>query len=351
MLILFGRHPYCCGVISLCFLILFGCQEKERYLSLAQHEHYVYGTLQTKNARTSKQLIRQIQHRLFVFSNNKSNLVDSTQVLHAPKADVIADPIDLLPTNTEIGGWEHAHPPKIYTGKELYYDVPFGNPQLYFRHGFQRQSHVEFQSSKLGSRPLILAEVFDLGTAENAYSLFSATRLPQDQYQMIGSQMAAEMDDRLLFWKGQYLVDIEMYEYATAIRQAVITIAERIENKITVFNSRHEIGVPLVPILPTENHVLHSTYLSLDQKIPPRYWPLSGLLTNNKSKSVFRTYNDRKSESNEADYHGFIMEFENTNLAQRSLKLIQKELINRYGTATADKINNKDAVIVKYQTR
>ena len=128
--------------------------------------------------------------------------------------------------NNEIEGWSHVQPPKIYNGRELYYDVPFGNPQLYFRYGFQKQAHVEFQSPKLGGRPLILAEVFDLGTAANAYSLFSSTRLPQDQYRMIGSKMAAEMDDRLLFCKGQYLVDIEMYEYATAINQAVTDIAE-----------------------------------------------------------------------------------------------------------------------------
>ena len=353
MTISFSKKNRLYHFVGLFCLSMLGCQKKDRYLSIAQYENYLYGALQINSVKKTKKLIGEILPRLSKFDSEKSNLTDVVDTFSPSRdPDSSVSLVDLLPNNNEIEGWNHVKPPKIYNGRELYYDVPFGNPQLYFRYGFRQQAHVEFQSPKLGARPLILAEVFDLGTAENAYSLFSSTRLPQDQYRMIGSKMAAEMDDRLLFCKGQYLVDIEMYEYATAINQAVTDIAEKIEEQIMDINDGHLSEVPLISVLPVENHILHSTYLNLDQNLPSRYWPLSNLLTDINPKSVFRTYNDSITEFSDTNYHGFVMEFENKDSASQYLELIQDQLFDRYGSEATNKMDNQDApaIMMKYIT-
>ena len=353
MTISFSKKNRLYHFVGLFCLSMLGCQKKDRYLSVTQYRNYLYGVLQTDSVKKTKKLIGDIGLRLSNFDSEKSKLTGPVDTFSpSPNPDSLVSLVDLLPNNNEIEGWSHVQPPKIYNGRELYYDVPFGNPQLYFRYGFQKQAHVEFQSPKLGGRPLILAEVFDLGTAANAYSLFSSIRLPQDQYRMIGSKMAAEMDDRLLFCKGQYLVDIEMYEYATAINQAVTDIAEKIEEQIMDINDGHLSEVPLISVLPVENHILHSTYLNLDQNLPSRYWPLSNLLTDINPKSVFRTYNDRHTEYSNAAYHGFVMEFTDKESASQCLESIQDKLVDHYGSDAADKIGSQgtSAIMMKYRT-
>ena len=277
----------------------------------------------------------------------------------ASVTDVVA-PVDLLPATNEVLGWERTQEPGVYIGDKLYYDVPFGNPKQYFRYGFQRQAHVELQSPKLGSRPLILAEVFDMGSPENAYGIFSSIRLPQDKHRMIGNQMAAVMDDRLLFWKGRYLIDIEMYEFATAIREATFTVAQEIEKKIKVNYNANSSEGPLVSLLPEENQVLYSTHLGLDAKLPQRYWPLTDLLAGEQPpRFVCRTYNSSRSGSGDTDYYGFILEYRDTDTAQQVWQITRQSLkdsaltgqtpISQIRIRNMVKSYDQNQVIIKYQ--
>ena len=360
-----------CSYIYLCLVLLVACQGKDQYLLLAQHEQYLYGTLSAKSVSGSKDLSLQIQQRLVSLrpgskgklSTNKqrpmSGRSKSGDFRSASATDVVA-PVNLLPTTNEVLGWERTQEPSVYIGDKLYYDVPFGNPKQYFRYGFQCQAHVELQSPKLGSRPLILAEVFDMGSPENAYGIFSSIRLPQDKHRMVGSQMAAVMDDRLLFWKGRYLIDIEMYEFATAIREAAFTVAQEIEKKIKVNYSANANEGPLVSLLPEENQVLYSTHLGLDAKLPQRYWPLTDLLAGEQApRFVFRTYNSSHSESGDTDYYGFILEYRDTDTAQQVWQMTRQSLkdsaltrqlpISQIRIRNIVKSYDQKQVIIKYQ--
>ncbi|MDP6595997.1 MAG: hypothetical protein QGI86_08985 [Candidatus Poribacteria bacterium] len=363
-----NRCPYIC----LCLVLLVACQGKDQYLSIAQREQYLYGTLCAKSVSRSKDLSLQIQQRLVSFhpeskgkvGTNKQRQMGGRSESRDSHSAIVTDvvtPVDLLPATNAVFGWERTQEPGVYIGDKLYYDVPFGNPKQYFRYGFQRQAHVELQSPKLGSRPLILVEVFDMGSPENAYGIFSSIRLPQDKRRMIGSQMAAVMDDQLLFWKGRYLIDIEMYEFATAIREATFTVAQEIEKKIKVNYNANSSEVPLVPLLPKENQVLYSTHLGLNAKLPQRYWPLTDLLVAGEQppRFVFRTYNSSRSGSGGTDYYGFILEYRDTDTAQQVWQIIRQSLKDSALTGQTStspirvkntvKLYDQNQVIIKYQ--
>ena len=357
--------------IYLCLVLLVACKGKDQYLSLAQREQYLYGTLSAKSVSRSKDLSLQIQQRLTSFrpgpqgklSTNKPRQMvgrSESEDSHSACVTGVADPLDLLPATNAVLGWERTQEPGVYIGHKLYYDVPFGNPKQYFRYGFLRQAHVELQSPKLGSRPLILVEIFDMGSRENAYGIFSSIRLPQDKHLMIGGQMAAVMDDRLLFWKGRYLIDIEMYEFATAIREATFTVAQDIEKKIKVNYDDSQSKVPLVSLLPEENQVLYSTHLGLNDKLPQRYWPLTDLLVDEQPpRFVFRTYNNSRSGSVDTDYYGFILEYRDTETAQRVWQIIRRSLkdsaltgqisISPIRVRNMVKSYDQNQIIIKYQ--
>jgi hypothetical protein len=107
----------------------------------------------------------------------------------------------VVPLPAAIGGW-------TWDGKELrcdprtLFDYIDGAGELYLAYGFQNLAVRRFEKP---NQPPLTLEIYDMGTAEDAYGVFSFER--QDATGGIGQ--GSEFGGGLLrFWKGKYFVSI-----------------------------------------------------------------------------------------------------------------------------------------------
>ena len=205
-----------------CILLFLSCQaEQGNYTAVRQNGQYVYGVWKARTAKAAKGLSRQITQAWM------ENL---------PQIDLLplittAKPMQLLPADGEVPHWIRAGKPSVDIGKDLYKTVIGGNPELYHSYGFIGGASVEYQTPGLGSQPLILLEVFDMGTSENAFGVYSRNRYPQDEFEWVGSR-ALVSGRELNFWKGRYFIQIEGYEFASQIKQGMVELAKATADRI-----------------------------------------------------------------------------------------------------------------------
>jgi hypothetical protein len=77
-----------------------------------------------------------------------------------------------------------------------------------------------------------MVEIFDMGTTENAFGIYSSIRYPEDEIDVIHGTRVLLSEENIMFAKGKYFVQIEEYEFSTRIRQASITFARIIIESI-----------------------------------------------------------------------------------------------------------------------
>ena len=228
-----------------CMLLFLSCQsEQGNYTVVSQNGQYVYGVWKARTAKTAEALSRQIAQGAWT---------EAPPHIDALSFITTAKPTELLPADGEVSHWIRVGKPSIDAGEELYKNVIGGNPELYHNYGFIEAASVEYQTPRLGSQPLILLEVFDMGTPENAFGVYSRNRYPQDEFEWVGSR-AIISGRQLNCWKGKYFIQIEGYEFASQIKQGMIELAkataDRIEDPL--------ITPHLLTLLPSENRVPHS---------------------------------------------------------------------------------------------
>ena len=231
-------------VYGSCILLFLSCQtEQGNYTAVSQNGQYVYGVWKARTAKAAKNLSRHIDQTLA----EGFLQIDSLSLITTEK------PLDLLPADGEASHWVRVGKPSVDVGKDLYKNVIGGNPHLYHSYGFIEGASVEYQTPRLGSQPLILLEVFDMGTPEKAFGVYSRNRYPQDEFEWVGSRAIVSGRD-LNFWKGRYFIQIEGYEFASQIKQGMVELAtataEHIKDPLTIPH--------LLTLLPSENRVPHS---------------------------------------------------------------------------------------------
>ena len=227
-----------------CMLLFLACQtEQGNYTVVSQNGQYVYGVWKARTPKTAKGLSRQIAH----------GWTGDLPRIDALTITTNARPVELLPADEEASHWVRVGKPSVDIGNDLYKNVIGGNPELYHSYGFVEGATVEYQTPRLGSQPLILLEVFDMGAPENAFGVYSRNRYPQDEFEWVGSR-AIISGRELNFWKGRYFIQIEGYEFASQIKQGMTELA-----KATADDIEDSLTTPhLLTLLPSENRVPHS---------------------------------------------------------------------------------------------
>lgn len=237
-----GRK-YLWGVYLFCMLLFLSCQtEKGSYTAVGQSGQCVYSVWKARTAKAAAELSYQITQA------RKANLHQIPLL-----TITAAKPIELLPADEEASHWVRVGDAGVDVGKDLYKNVIGGSPELYHSYGFIEGASVEYQTPRLGSQPLILLEIFDMGTPENAFGIYSRNRYPQDEFEWVGSR-AIISGRELNFWKGRYFIQIEGYEFASQIKQGMIELA-----KATAAYIEDPLITPhLLALLPIRNKVPQS---------------------------------------------------------------------------------------------
>ena len=251
-------------------LILMSCgEEPGNWTSIQQEAEYVYGVWHSTTAKNAAQAVLDVEGNI---KNAPTLLARSATVETAVQTTVSPD--HLLPSDGALSGWVQSRTPSTYEGQSLYRDRA-ASPKLYYAYGFQRQAEVEYETPHLGSKPLILLEIFDMGTPENAFGIYNFHTYPQMKFEWVGSK-AMLSGNYLRFSKGKYFVQIEGYEIATGIREGMVTLAKIIaaqikdpppEPRLLALLPSHN-KVPASVKLFRSNWVLSQIYSTLPINVP-----------------------------------------------------------------------------------
>ena len=219
---------YCClfGMPLFLSLVLISCSgEQGDWTAVQQEGEYIYGVWHSATMKKAEHAL------LKVVKNIKNASMLSEEPLTIEKVErTVISPEHFLPGDGEFLDWVQSRAPSTYQGKTLYRDRA-ASPDLYHAYGFQRQAEVEYQAPQFGSKPLILLEIFDMGTPENAFGIHNFHTYPQAKFEWVGSK-AMLSGGYLRFSKGRYFIQIEGYEFATGIREAMIAIAKAVALEI-----------------------------------------------------------------------------------------------------------------------
>ena len=209
-----------------CSLMLISCgEERGNWTGVQQEDTYIYGVWHSPTLKRTEQVMQE------VFEKIKGASALSTEALTTKDVgETNISPALLLPSDGEILDWVQSRAPSTYEGKTLYRDRPEA-PDLFYAYGFQRQAEVEYQTPRFGSKPLILLEIFDMGTPENAFGIYNFHIYPEVKFEWVGSK-ATLSGGYLRFSKGKYFIQIEGYEFATGIREAMVLLAKNIAARI-----------------------------------------------------------------------------------------------------------------------
>ncbi len=126
-----------------------------------------------------------------------------------------------------INGWQVEAPDQSYNQENLF-DYINGGAELYLSYGFQKLLSRTYSRSE---QPNIIVDLFDMGSARDAFGVFSHSREEVDTTFGQGSQYTSGL---LMFWKDRYFISILASPETPESKKAVFELAGFIENKIPV---------------------------------------------------------------------------------------------------------------------
>ena len=125
----------------------------------------------------------------------------------------------------EVSGWKWDGKENHYNRKTIF-DYINGAGELYIAYNF---NGVKVRRYEKGNQPPITAEVYDMGTSEDAFGVFSFER--QDEEAGIGQ--GSEFGGGLLrFWKGKFFVSVFAEGQGKEAEAATLDIGKAIANSI-----------------------------------------------------------------------------------------------------------------------
>lgn len=313
------------NVICICSLLtmfLLSCQEERgNFTSVHQEKAYIFGVWKSPTTKSVNEALAAISANV-----EDKDVEDSVSYKMLPTLTTAA-PEMLLPGDGEITDWVRVKKPTTYTPETLYKDrilLSEDDRDIYFNYGFERKTEVEYQSSKFGSVPYILLEIFDMGTPENAFGIFSVYSYPQPKFEWVGCK-AIVSGKYLWFWKGKYFIQIEGYAIATGIRKAMVALAETVANQI----QDPPQNIPFLEVLPNQ-------YIRGSEKFFKTNWALSQInkslpipfpqLTDD-TVGISAQYNIRYNNPSHP-YSVFILRFPDVSAAESAYSLYRDTLMS-----------------------
>ncbi|MBI4559949.1 MAG: hypothetical protein HY706_20350 [Candidatus Hydrogenedentes bacterium] len=127
---------------------------------------------------------------------------------------------------TEVNGWTPAAPDHIYNADTLYTYID-GSAEVYRAFNVRRVFARRFAKPKA---PDILADVFDMGSPEDAYGAYHHD-VREGETAGIGEESEYNSGS-LFFWKGSYFVSIVPFDETEAAEHAVLKLGRAIAERI-----------------------------------------------------------------------------------------------------------------------
>jgi hypothetical protein len=169
-------------------------------------------------------------------------------------------PKGFLPSATTDWKWDRKE--NVYNRRTIF-DYMDGSGELYL--AYNLQGAVVRRYEKPG-RPAIVAELYDMGSSENAYGVFSFERQDEDAGIGQGSEFGGGL---LRFWKGKYFASIYAEEEGPDVQPAILALGREVARSIPAGGSAPKL-LNLLPdgkagLVPKSIRYLHS-HILLNQR-------------------------------------------------------------------------------------
>lgn len=298
--------------------------EQGNWTAVHQSNEYIYGVWHSTTAKKAQQSVLEVGVNI----ENASALL--AQSVGTNNLQTTVSPDQLIPSNGKLSGWVQSRAPSTYEGKTLYRDRAT-SPDLYHAYGFERQAEVEYETPQFGSRPLILLEVFDMGTPENAFGIYNFHTYPQMKFEWVGSK-AMLSGNYLRFSKGKYFIEIEGYEIATGIREAMIALAKIITAQIKDPPPKPQ----TLALLPSSNKVSGSVKLFRSNWVLRQIYstlPVNVPQLTDTPLGISARYRENVKSKNWTDAQiVYIIRFDDTSTAESAYTLYRDSVMKRTAT-------------------
>jgi hypothetical protein len=137
----------------------------------------------------------------------------------------------------QVGQWNMEGQEESY-GPDTLFDYMDGAAELYLAYNFRSMKVARYSK---GEGPRIVLELYQMGSSEDAFGIFSFEREDQEAGVGQGSEMGGGI---LRFWKGRYFASI--YGEADGLEPAIVEVGKALASRI------QEVGKPpeLMAVLP-----------------------------------------------------------------------------------------------------
>ncbi|MFQ6008921.1 MAG: DUF6599 family protein [Candidatus Zixiibacteriota bacterium] len=147
----------------------------------------------------------------------------------------------------EMLGWKLQEPVETYD-RETIFDYIDGAGEVYLMYDFRTVSVFHFAKT---DEPEITVEIFDMGSTEDAYGIFSHAR----ELEETGIGQGYEYRGSLLcFWKAQFFVCIMAESETAETKEATFALARSIDKQIAPSGGKPE----LLAYLPEKGLIPHT---------------------------------------------------------------------------------------------
>ncbi|MCL6473514.1 MAG: hypothetical protein K6U75_00475 [Firmicutes bacterium] len=137
-------------------------------------------------------------------------------------ANVQGQPSDLpFPVPREANGWQWNGKSDTYDSQTIF-DYIDGIGEIYRAYNMRRVWACRYEKA---DSPTLTLDIFDMGTAEDAFGIFSFERDGEDAGIGQGSDYAGRM---LRFWKDRYFVVITAQEESNEVRNAILQLGRQL---------------------------------------------------------------------------------------------------------------------------
>lgn len=169
----------------------------------------------------------------------------SASVEPAAPAENFRQTAQYLPQGAAMGAWTQSGAVRLFTGGTELFQAIDGAGEKYMAYGFRQMARTDYR--RPGSELVVTAEVYDMGSALGAFGqysmLLSDGRDPstlESQAQNVGGGGFLGTS-QLVFWRGKYLVQLNLADDAgeqeeaalrTAAREALVPLAARIAQSL-----------------------------------------------------------------------------------------------------------------------
>lgn len=130
-----------------------------------------------------------------------------------------------IPLPKEVHGWVWDGKCEVYDAKTIF-DYIDGIGEVYRAYNMRTVWACRYERT---DQPTLTLDIFDMGTSDDAYGIFSFERDGEDV--RIGQQ-AEYSGGMLRFWKGRYFVAITAYSDSAEGRQAILALGRVVANGI-----------------------------------------------------------------------------------------------------------------------